>query len=35
LDFKKEEDSKKIRQILENIKVEAIATLKQATKLLN
>ncbi len=35
LDFKKEEDSKKIRQILEDIKVEAIALHKQATKLLN
>ncbi len=35
LDFKKEEDSKKIRQILEDIKVDAIALHKQATKLLN
>ncbi|MFA5917057.1 MAG: preprotein translocase subunit SecA [Candidatus Gracilibacteria bacterium] len=35
LDFKKEEDSKKIRQILEDIKVEAIALHKQAAKLLN
>ncbi|MDD3302311.1 MAG: preprotein translocase subunit SecA [Candidatus Gracilibacteria bacterium] len=35
LDFKKEEDSKKIRQILDDIKVEAIALVKQATKLIN
>lgn len=35
LDFKKEEDSKKIRQILDDIKVDAIAIHKQATKLLN
>lgn len=34
LDFKKEDDSKKIRQILDDIKVEAIALHKQATKLL-
>jgi len=34
LDFKKEEDSKKIRIILDDIKVEAIALHKQATKLL-
>ncbi len=35
LDFKNEEDSKKIRQILEDIKIEAIALHKQATKILN
>ncbi len=35
LDFKKEEDSKKIRLILDDIKVEAIALHKQATTLLN
>lgn len=35
LNFKNEEDSKKIRQILDDIKVDAIALHKQATKLLN
>lgn len=35
LDFKKDEDSKKISKILNDIKVDAIALLKQATKLLN
>ncbi len=35
LDFKREEDSKKITQTLDEIKVDAIALLKQATKLLN
>nr|MDD3720045.1 preprotein translocase subunit SecA [Candidatus Gracilibacteria bacterium] len=35
LDFKKEEDSKSIRKILDDIKIDAIALLKQATKIIN
>lgn len=35
LDFKNEEDSKKIREILDDIKVEAIALVMQWAKLLN
>jgi len=35
LDFKKEEDSIKIKEILEEIKVEAVANLKHACRLLN
>ena len=34
-DFRKEEDSKKIKEIIEEIKIEAIANLKQACRLLN
>lgn len=35
LDFKNEDDSKKIKQILENIKVDAFAIVKQACKIIN
>ena len=35
LDFKKEEDSKKIKKILDEIKVEAFANLKRACAILN
>jgi preprotein translocase subunit SecA len=35
LDFEKEEDSKKIKNILKEILPQAFANLKQATKLLN
>jgi len=35
LDFKKEEDSEKIREILENIKFEAFALVKTTCKLIN
>jgi len=35
LDFRKEEDSKKIKKILNDIKLDAFAIVKQATKLLN
>jgi preprotein translocase subunit SecA len=35
LDFEIEEDSKKIKKILDEIKLEAFALVKQATKLLN
>ena len=35
LDFKKEEDSIKIKEILDEIKVEAFANLKRACALLN
>ena len=35
LDFKNEDDSKKIKDILDNIKLDAFAIVKQATKLIN
>jgi preprotein translocase subunit SecA len=35
LDFEQEEDSKKIKKILDDIKLEAFALVKQATKLIN